>query len=197
MTRHYHFVTRWRVRATPQEVFDILTDAESLPRWWPSVYRSVETIPLGDGTKKRVLDTQGWLPYRLHWEARVVEEEHDPPHSLGITASGDFQGTGRWTLEADGPFTEVRYEWRVRADKPLLRIFSFLLKPVFSWNHRWAMARGLESLELELARRRGEEVGPPPGPVSAARSVFILVGLGMVASALLLEALKLLDGVGG
>jgi hypothetical protein len=192
----YHFVTCWRVRATPDEVFAILTDAESLPRWWPSVYRRVQTIPLGDGTKKRVLDTQGWLPYRLHWEARVVEEQHDPPHSLGITARGDFQGTGLWTLRADGPFTDVRYEWQVRADKPLLRAFSFALKPVFSWNHRWAMARGLESLELELARRRGEAVGPPPGPVRAARSVVVLAAVGMGVAAALLAVLTLLGGLG-
>ena len=44
---------------------------------------------------------------------------------------------------------------RIRAEKPLLRYLSFLLKPVFSANHRWAMARGEESLRAELGRRAG------------------------------------------
>jgi len=35
----YHFVTHWRVRGTVKEILDILSDAEDLPRWWPSVYR--------------------------------------------------------------------------------------------------------------------------------------------------------------
>jgi hypothetical protein len=32
-----------------------------------------------------------------------------------------------------------------------LRYLSFLFKPFFSANHRWAMARGEESLRRELA----------------------------------------------
>lgn len=48
--------------------------------------------------------------------------------------------------------------------------FSFLLRPIFAANHRWTLARGEESLKLELARRRApntEEaarIAPPPGP---------------------------------
>jgi uncharacterized protein YndB with AHSA1/START domain len=189
----YHFVTVWTVEATPDEVFDVLTDAEALPRWWPAVYRRVLTVPLGDGTKKRVLDTQGWLPYRLHWEARVAE--HDPPRLLGIRASGDFEGSGLWTLTPDGPRTTVRYEWRIRAQKPLLRTFSVVLKPVFAWNHRWAMARGLESLELELARRSGKDVGPPPGPVSALRSSLILVLVAALLIALGFLTARMMSGL--
>jgi len=31
-------------------------------------------------------------------------------------------------------------DWRIRAEKPLLRYRSFLVKPVFGANHRWVMA---------------------------------------------------------
>lgn len=44
--------------------------------------------------------------------------------------------------------------WRVSAAKPLLRYLSFLLKPVFAANHRWAMKKGEESLRIEIARRK-------------------------------------------
>jgi hypothetical protein len=49
---------------------------------------------------------------------------------------------------------DVTYDWRSRARKPILRSLSWLLKPVFAANHRWAMARGERSLALELQRRR-------------------------------------------
>jgi len=69
-----------------------------------------------------------------------------------------------WTLHQDGDFVEVTYDWRIAAEKPLLRYGSFALRPFFAANHRWAMARGQESLELELRRRRGEkDVPAPPG----------------------------------
>ena len=64
----------------------------------------------------------------------------------------------------------ITYDWRVMADKPLLRRLSFLLKPLFSANHGWAMARGEESLKLEMARRRAASpedaarIPAPPGP---------------------------------
>lgn len=186
---HYHFVTRWRVAATPDEVFAVLTDSKSLVRWWPSVYRRVEQLAAGretDGVGKSLrLHTQGWLPYRLCWQLRVVA--YEPGRRLAIEAAGDFVGTGVWACFEVPGGTEVRYEWRVRADKPLLRRFSFLLRPIFELNHRWAMARGLESLELELERRRGRTVPAPRGPVSALRSGALL--LGPIATAGLVVAL--------
>jgi carbon monoxide dehydrogenase subunit G len=145
----YQFVTHWRVRGTPDEVWEIIDDPLALPNWWPSVYLSVTKKE--DGSFE--LHTKGWLPYTLKWSLRQTQEA-DRPHTLGIEAWGDFDGTGLWTFAQDGETTNITYDWRIRAEKPLLRVLSFLLKPVFSANHRWAMARGEESLKAELVRRR-------------------------------------------
>ena len=61
--------------------------------------------------------------------------------------------------------------------KPLLRRLSWLLKPVFAANHHWAMARGEESLALELRRRRHPdqpEAVPPPPPATFRRLTHLL-----------------------
>jgi len=63
---------------------------------------------------------------------------------------------GVWTLEQKGDVVDVQYDWRIRADKPLLRYGTPVFRPVFGANHRWAMARGEESLKLELQRRRAK-----------------------------------------
>jgi hypothetical protein len=167
----YHFITRWRVEGTPEEVYDILDEPADLPRWWPAVYLGVRELPpepqRGPG-RVYELDTKGWLPYTLRWRLRRVAK--DRPRGFTIEAWGDFVGRGEWTIAADCPMVDVTYDWRIRADKPLLRSLSFLLKPVFAANHRWAMAKGEESLKLELALRRArtpEEraaVPAPPGP---------------------------------
>jgi hypothetical protein len=167
----YHFITRWRVEGTVNEVSDILKEAERLPLWWPSVYLDVEVLDPGDdeGIGKVVsLYTKGWLPYTLRWQFRVTESRY--PHGFSLRAWGDFDGEGAWTFEQDGGQVNVVYDWRISADKPLLRRLSFLLKPIFSANHRWAMERGEESLRLELERRRARtpeearRVPPPPPP---------------------------------
>jgi len=40
----YRFVTHWRVEATCEEVFAILSDATEYPRWWPRVYLEVREL---------------------------------------------------------------------------------------------------------------------------------------------------------
>ncbi len=154
----YVFVTRWTVTGTCEEVSAVLGDPLDLPRWWPSVYLNVEEIrpshPGVGGVGRRVrLLTKGWLPYTLRWEFEVVESRQ--PYGFAIAARGDFEGTGVWTFTQRGPAVDIVFDWRIRAEKPLLRWCSFLLKPIFAANHRWAMARGEESLVRELARRRG------------------------------------------
>jgi len=186
----YHFLTEWRVEGTCGEVADILGDPLSLARWWPSVYLRVDQIapPDARGVGRRVaLLTKGWLPYTLRWEFEVVESRY--PHGFTIVAQGDFDGRGVWTFEQNGRFVDIRYDWRLRADKPLLRRLSFALKPLFEANHRWAMAQGETSLTLELARRRATSdaeraaVAPPPGPVTYA-GVALLAGAAIVGGGL-------------
>jgi hypothetical protein len=158
-SNEYHFVTHWRVEGTINEVADILKAADELPRWWPSVYLRVKVLEQGDkdGIGKVVsLHTKGWLPYTLRWQFRVTESRY--PHGFSIEAWGDFNGRGIWTLEQDLQCVNVTYDWKVRADKPLLSALSFLLKPVFSANHRSAMARGEASLKIELARVQAQSV---------------------------------------
>lgn len=161
----YAFVTHWRFRATAEEVFNILADAMALKRWWPSVYLDVRELkpPGPDGTG-RVVDlwTKGFLPYTLRWNFTVTEVTR--PSGFRLEAHGDFEGRGVWTLQEDGDQVDVTYDWRIKAEKPLLRYGSFALRPFFAANHRWAMARGEESLALELRRKRGEAAVPaPPG----------------------------------
>ena len=170
-SNEYHIVTEWRVKGTLKEVADVLNQATDLARWWPSVYLEVQEIEPGDEKgvgKVGRLYTKGWLPYTLRWTFRVTESSY--PHGFALEASGDFVGRGVWTLEPRGEWVHVIYDWRISAEKPLLRTFSFLFKPIFSANHRWAMRMGEKSLELELRRRRAttaEErarIPQPPGP---------------------------------
>jgi hypothetical protein len=166
----YHFITHWCVPGTVEEVAEILADAPDLRRWWPAVYLDVQETNPGDeaGIGKEVaLYTKGWLPYTLRWHFRVTESDY--PHGFALEAWGDFVGRGEWTLRQHGRWVNVTYDWQLQAEKPLLRRLSFLLRPVFEANHRWAMARGEESLFLELARRAAAEEGhnlltAPPGP---------------------------------
>jgi hypothetical protein len=125
------------------------------------------------------LYTKGWLPYTLRWQFRVSEVRH--PFGFTLKAWGDFVGRGIWTFETESAsegdgepeqtaWVRITYDWRIAAEKPILKYLSFIMKPIFSANHHWAMAHGEESLKLELARRQANSqaelalIPPPPGP---------------------------------
>ena len=190
----YHFVTHWRLSGTVDDAAEILSDLADLPRWWPAVYLDVVETKPGDedGIGKEVsLYTRGWLPYTLRWQFRVTESDY--PHRFALESWGDFVGRGEWRLRQNGRFVEITYDWRIQAEKPLLRTLSFLLRPIFAANHRWAMARGEESLRLELARRTSnrpfnDPIPPPPGPPGLRG--YLLPGL-LVAGVLLLVGVGL------
>jgi hypothetical protein len=170
VSNEYHFITRWRLQASPNEVADVLRDAEDLPRWWPSVYLEVKVIEEGEpnGVGRTIdLWTKGWLPYTLRW--RFTTLRNDGAGGIALRADGDFVGGGVWTFIRDGDHTNAFYDWRIRAEKPLLRRLSWLMRPAFSANHRWAMRKGEESMRIEIGRRRpqsGSATGAdaPPGP---------------------------------
>lgn len=171
-TNEYHFITQWNVTAKIEEVVDILADARDLVRWWPAVYLGVEQVEDGDaqGVGKVInLYTKGWLPYTLRWSFRVTESKY--PHGFTIQAWGDFVGRGIWTLEQRGDQAHMTYDWKIEAEKPLLKRLSFIFKPIFSANHHWAMRKGEESLKLELLRRRAktpaERASIPPPPATS------------------------------
>lgn len=149
-SNQYEFVTEWIVEATADEVWDILSDPLELPCWWPDVYLSVRRME--DDTYE--LHTRGWLPYTLRWSFRRTSA--NKPHGFSLEAWGDLTGTGQWTFVQSGSQLKIRYDWSVSADKWILRNLSWLLKPVFAANHRWAMARGKESLKQELLRVRAQ-----------------------------------------
>lgn len=183
----YHFITHWRVKSTVEEISEIIGNAPDLTRWWPAVYLAVREVEPGHeiGVGKVIsLYTKGWLPYTLRWQFRVTENRY--PYGFSLEAWGDFVGRGIWTFEPDGDSVNITYDWRIRADKPLLKYLSFIMKPIFSANHRWAMAKGEESLRLELARRQAgstaqrHQIPAPPAPTRNAPGIVIVSLIGLI-----------------
>jgi hypothetical protein len=94
--------------------------------------------------------------------------------------------TASRTFQQDGEWVNITCEWRIGAQKPLLKTLSPVMKPVFRANHQWAMARGLESLELELVRRRAttdaeRSLVPAPPPATTTSPLPMMAGVGALA----------------
>jgi uncharacterized protein YndB with AHSA1/START domain len=141
----YEFIDEWDVDAPRGAVFDALADARTYPDWWRPVYLDVQADgppAIGCVSRQRF---KGRLPYTLTQTSEIIA--YDPPRSFEVKAVGDLTGHGRWTLgEPSAGRTHVRFEWRVRADKPLIRLLTPLLRGVFRANHAYAIARAIVGL---------------------------------------------------
>jgi uncharacterized protein YndB with AHSA1/START domain/mannose-6-phosphate isomerase-like protein (cupin superfamily) len=152
-TAPYLFVDEWDVAAPPEAVFEALADTRTYPRWWRPVYLDVESAgPVEVGAESRQ-HFKGRLPYHLH--TRSVIAELDPPHRVTADVDGDLRGRGTWTLTPTAGGTHVRFDWQVHADRKLLRVLTPVLRPMFRWNHNWAIARAIDGLEPYAQRSAG------------------------------------------
>ena len=150
MAPEYVFIDEWDVDAPIEAVFRALADAETYPEWWKSVYKSAKADgQLAEGTTT-VQHFKGRLPYELRTTSRIVRL--DAPHEFEVEVTGDLRGRGIWTLTPSDAGVHVRFDWRVFADKPILRVLTPVLRPLFRWNHAWAIARAREGLQ-PYARR--------------------------------------------
>lgn len=145
-SREYLFVDEWDVAAPREAVFAAIADARTYPDWWKPVYIDVDAEGEPALGKESRQHFKGRLPYHLHTRSRIVALE--APHVIEGEVDGDLRGHGGWTLtDAPGGGAHVRFDWRVHADRRLLRILTPVLRPALRWNHAWAIARAVEGLE--------------------------------------------------
>ena len=151
-TRGYVFIDEWDVDAPIEAVFDAVADGRTYPEWWRPVYIAVEADgPPRVGAVSRQ-HFKGRLPYTLKLTSTVTRYER--PTEVEADAQGDLTGHGHWSLSEAGGRVHVRFDWRVNADRWFLRLLTPVLRPLFRWNHNWAIARAMEGLE-PYARARG------------------------------------------
>jgi hypothetical protein len=94
----------------------------------------------------------------------IDERDVEAPIERVFDALADARTYPRWwrpvyiAVEADCEpgvgCVHVRFDWRVFADRPLLRYLTPILRPLFRWNHGWSIKRAIEGLE-PYARSEG------------------------------------------
>jgi uncharacterized protein YndB with AHSA1/START domain len=150
----YQFVDRWSVAAPLEEVYDIVGNTLGYPSWWGDVFVSVEGDegPPRPGRQATIV-SRGFLPYRLRWQAQIVEA--NAPHGFSFRMNGDFVGEGSWTFVEGGDSIHATFDFRPRVEKAGVKQLTPVLRPVFRWNHSWAMKRGERGLRKLFAAGRG------------------------------------------
>ena len=146
----YTFLTQWHFDAPLADVWDLLYHPVNWPGWWKAVV-AVEEVASGDargiGSIKR-FTWRGALPYKLTFNMETTELKHH--RIIAGKASGELEGTGRWTLAEAEDGTQVTYVWQVNANKAWMRWLAPVARPAFRWNHDLVMRWGEEGMRRQL-----------------------------------------------
>ena len=127
----------------------MLADGQTYPQWWKPVYIDVRR-------RRRVHAPALQGPAAVP-PAHAHEDRPAPSARTGleVETDGDLRGTGIWTLTpSESGGTHVRFDWRVHADRKLLRALTPVLRPALRWNHNWAIARAMDGLEPFVRRQK-------------------------------------------
>jgi len=152
----YHFEDHWDVPFPIQDVWDVLARPREFPRWWKGVYLSAEPLDAVNGEPRvgfRIaVVARGWLPYKLRFIIETLALEK--PRLIVFKASGDFEtDDSRWLLTPNDAGTRVVLDWNPMVKKPIVKLFSPALKPLFRWNHNWTMVRGQRQIVDYMSKR--------------------------------------------
>jgi Polyketide cyclase / dehydrase and lipid transport len=143
---HYRALTEWQIEAPVDRVWDVLLLSREWPTWWRG-FRSVDELEPGDESGIGKVLQQRWrslLPYTLTLDLEVTALERH--HLLEGRASGDMRGLCRWTFEARGTGSVVRFLLDVEPTRAWLNLPLPFARQVFALNFGAIMRWGGEGL---------------------------------------------------
>ncbi len=154
MHTEYNFTTHWHVDAPLQEVWELIYHSEEWPQWWADVISVVESShgdDRGIGSIRHYIlrsPTGYKLSFNLLLTGRLEYQ------LLEGNASGELEGKGSWHFKtATNGGTHVECLWNVNTKIDWMNKLSFLLRPVFKYNHKIVMRRGAKGMARKLNAR--------------------------------------------
>jgi hypothetical protein len=150
----YVFIDRFFAACDVETAYEYISGISDYPRWWGNVYKKIKKLnnmPDSRPGVKYAATVGGFLPYRLTINNQLTHT--DKPNLIHFRAYGDLQGYGTWRFNEVGGGTEITFDWRVTANKAVIRWFSFVLKPLFRANHRFCVTEAAKGMHKDLIRR--------------------------------------------
>lgn len=157
-TAAHHLQTVWWTPATADQIWGALANYAAWPDWWRGI-RSVEVLRRGDesgaGTVLRQ-QWRSWFPYTLVFDLEMLRIESK--RLLDGRASGDLEGSCRWTLFPADNGTEIHFDVNVRTSRWWMNLpipfAERVVRANFQAIMRWGRTGLAETISLPIEQRQ-------------------------------------------
>lgn len=154
--RQLVLVSRWRLAASRERVWELLSAPETWPRWWPHL-AAVRSLGQGDTDGTGAVREFNWrsgVGYRIAFVVRTIRVAR--LQEIEGVVHGDVQGRGLWLVEEADDGVCLTYRWAVDLVRPWMRLAAPLLQPLFAWRHFVVMRGGARGMAASLGCRLGK-----------------------------------------
>lgn len=136
------------IEASPQRVWDVITDYPSYPKLWPRILKSEVRNQQGNAEDHQTLLDYPW-PFPNAWVVSRVEHFPDKRFIQWHRLDGSMKEfTGSWSLFPEGEKTLVIYKTRVDPGIPLVPHW------VIDWANAQVAPDVIESIRRHLKAQR-------------------------------------------
>ena len=155
-------ISRWRMNCPSQPIWELLTDLERWPTWWPQVkqVRLLHRAPVGEAGTCAALTWRSPLGYRFTIEVVNTRRERSREGRCEIEghSSGDLLGQGLWVLDpvpgvagtAAAQQLDITYRYEIELGRRWMRLTAPLLRLLFKWSHFAVMEAGARGMAAQL-----------------------------------------------
>jgi hypothetical protein len=148
-------ISRWRLNCSAEMAWNLLTNLENWPQWWPQVkhVRLLHRAPIGQTGTHVAMTWRSMLGYGFTIDVVNTRRERSSDGHCEIEgrSEGDLLGRGLWVLEpASAREVDVTYRYEVELNKPWMRALAPVLRAVFAWNHFAVMRSGARGMAAHL-----------------------------------------------
>ena len=144
----YSFKNEYRINASPDIIWNILSDVES----WPEIWKYFRVVELRGNDKilkqNMTIDCEvrAVLPYTFRFNTEIVKII--PLKELEVISRGDLNGRGLWTLDQVGESTLSSFTWEVEPENKFIKVLGYLPfgRSLLCFSHNIMMENGYRSL---------------------------------------------------
>lgn len=147
---NYLFQTVWWTPAVVDHIWEALADYAAWPTWWRGI-QNVEVLLHGDESGVGTVLRQWWrssLPYTFVFDLEMLRIESK--RLLEGRASGDLEGTCRWTLIPVNGGMEIYFDVDVRTGRWWMSLPIPFAPRIVRANFEAIMSWGREGLVRKL-----------------------------------------------
>jgi carbon monoxide dehydrogenase subunit G len=132
-SKFIHLESNYIIKAPRQEIYKIITDFENLPKFFPSVAKSVKYIRRDGNEFEIEAKTKAFFGSKTFFTIRMVGKLHPSEGFISTNISSIGIEHESFLMEEIPGGTRIHYVNDVQIKSRFFRIFSFLIKGVALW----------------------------------------------------------------